>query len=564
MDKFYRSLPFLAAFFIAVFAMPTTVVAVNAKQMGHEHAQPWRAKALSGLDRAVTAARSRVEALVDALRGHPWAEPALLGAAVIVTAFVAPDQIAFAGALVLGKLDIKQARQNEKDLRDELKAKKTERAAISAAVLGREAGKRQMTEDENKTFLALSTRIEQLDTEIEVAVGMTKSIEDALAAEKEETPTIDPDAKAATHTVQVEDVTKKPGYFGRQLQAVYNFACQRGQMENMTASDRDVLKPMIPQGGIKGAATGLNTDVGSDGGFLVSQDRSSTVLQRAYQVGEILSRLSPIPISATSNGIVLPAIDETSRADNSRYGGIVSAWLGQGNSISSGKPKFRPMDLKLRKVGAFVYATDELLADARALEAWVNKYLPLELKFRVEDAVVNGTGANQPLGVLNSGAVITVTRSQSSRILSDDLRAMVNRMWAPLWGSAVFLVDQSTLGEFDLLAVPVGTGGQLDPSYKPAGSTPGQKYATYKGIPIVPVEYCAALGTSGDIVLVSFDEYTLIDKGDIKSDVSLHVAFLTDEQVYRFMYRVDGQCNWNAALTPKSGGNTLSCVIKLS
>ena len=54
----------------------------------------------------------------------------------------------------------------------------------------------------------------------------------------------------------------------------------------------------------------------------------------------------------------------------------------------------------------------QLLQDQRALEAWVNTYLPLELKFRVEDAVINGTGANQPLGVLNSGAVITVTRSQ--------------------------------------------------------------------------------------------------------------------------------------------------------
>jgi hypothetical protein len=30
------------------------------------------------------------------------------------------------------------------------------------------------------------------------------------------------------------------------------------------------------------------------------------------------------------------------------------------------------------------------------------------------------------------------------------------------------------------------------------------------------------------------------------------------------MYRVDGQLNWNAALTPKSAGNTLSCIVVLS
>jgi HK97 family phage major capsid protein len=560
-------LPFLAAVMIASALSPlTNVVVVNAREMGTEYAQPWRHKSLTGVDRVIASVRSRVSALIDALRGHPWAEPALMGAAVLALALMAPEHAAFAGVMVLGKIDIKAARQNEADLREAQKTAKQERAAIVNAALARDAGKRTMTEEENKNFLALGTKIEGLDTEITQAAAMTKAAEEALAAEREETPVVDPDTKASNpkHTIQVEDVTKKPGYFGRQLQAVYNFACQRGQMENLSASDRDALKPMIPTTGIKGAATGASSDVGSDGGFLVSQDRSSTVLQRAYAAGEILMRLSPIPISANSNGIVLPAIDETSRADGSRYGGIVSGWLGQGNTLTSGKPKFRPMDLKLRKVGAFVYATDELLADARALEAWVNKYLPLELKFRTEDAVVNGTGSNQPLGVLNSGAVITVTRAQANRILSDDLRAMYLRMWAPLRSNAVFLIDQSSEGEFDTLAIPIGTGGAFDPSYKPAGSVPGQKYATYKGIPIVPVEYCAALGTSGDIVLVAFDEYTLIDKGDIKSDVSLHVAFLTDEQVFRFMYRVDGQCNWNAALTPKSGGSTLSCVVKLS
>ena len=62
-------------------------------------------------------------------------------------------------------------------------------------------------------------------------------------------------------------------------------------------------------------------------------------------------------------------------------------------------------------------------------------------------------------------------------------------------------------------ASDAGTAGVLDPNYKPAGVT-GQ-YATYKGIPIVPVEYMAALGTTGDIMLTSLDEYTAIDKGAI-------------------------------------------------
>jgi hypothetical protein len=50
----------------------------------------------------------------------------------------------------------------------------------------------------------------------------------------------------------------------------------------------------------------------------------------------------------------------------------------------------------------------------------------------------------------------------------------------------------------------------------------------------------------------------------VQQAVSMHVAFLTDENVYRFTYRADGQLNWNAALTPKSGGATLSPVVTLT
>src|SRR3990172_1472115 len=317
--------------------------------------------------------------------------------------------------------------------------------------------------------------------------------------------------------------------------------------------------------GLRAAATGMNSDVGSEGGFLVSQERSSTVVQRAYQTCEILSRLRPLGIGAGSNGMLLPAVDETSRADNSRYGGIISGWLGQGGTLSTGKPKFRLMDLKLRKVGAFVYGTDELIADAVALENWINTYLPLELRFRVENAVVNGTGANQPLGVLNGGALVTVTRSVASHVTSDDLRGMWKRMWAPARQTAVWLYDQSIEDDIDALGIAIGTAGVLDPSYKPAGSVPGQIYATYKGRPIIPVEHCANIGTTGDVILWSPDDYQTIDKDGVQQAVSLHVAFLADESVYRFIYRVDGQPISNATLTPKSGGNALtSSAVVLS
>lgn len=365
--------------------------------------------------------------------------------------------------------------------------------------------------------------------------------------------------------IEAADPTKRPGYFGLELLAVRAAAIAMQEGRPIEAAQRAILQRMERQS----AATGLNTDVPSEGGYLVAPERAATILQRSYETGAVLSRVARMPIGPGSNGMQLPAIDETSRADSSRYGGIVSTWVGQGTSVAAGKPKFRIMDLKLRKCMATVYATDEQLVDAIALEGWINRFLPLELTFRVEDAIVNGVGSNQPLGVLNSGAVITVTRNTANKIIYDDCQAMWLRLWAGSRGAAgdasatVWLIDQSAEGELEKLSLPIGTAGVLAPIYKPAGSVAGQRYASLYGRPVIPVEYMAALGTSGDLVLVDLSQYLVIDKGAVEQAVSLHVAFLTDEQVFRFIYRVDGQFQWNAALTPKSGGNTLSAVVKM-
>jgi hypothetical protein len=48
--------------------------------------------------------------------------------------------------------------------------------------------------------------------------------------------------------------------------------------------------------------------------------------------------------------------------------------MAEAASKTASKPKFNQIDLKLKKVAALCYATDELLDDAGALEAWLNRY----------------------------------------------------------------------------------------------------------------------------------------------------------------------------------------------
>ena len=81
---------------------------------------------------------------------------------------------------------------------------------------------------------------------------------------------------------------------------------------------------------------------------------------------------------------------------------------------------------------------------------------------------------------------------------------------------------------------------------------------------MIPVEYCQTLGTTGDIILADFSQYLMIDKGGLQSASSIHVRFVYDETAFRFVYRVDGQPAWNAALTPYKGTNKLSPFVVLA
>ena len=311
--------------------------------------------------------------------------------------------------------------------------------------------------------------------------------------------------------------------------------------------------------------TGLNEGVGAAGGFLVDTDRSNAIMDRVYSVGELLRRVDMVGLSAGSNGMTFNAVNETSRADGSRRGGIRAYWTAEAGTKVASQPAFRQLELKLHKCVGLVYATDELLQDANALESWIMRNLPEELRFVVEDAIFNGTGVGMPLGILASLADVNVAKEvgqAADTIVFNNIIKMWSRLYTPSMRNAAWYVHQDCLPQLYSMQLPVGTGGQA--AFMPPGGLSGSAYATLFNRPIIPCEYCQTVGTVGDIVLADLSEYQMIEKGGIQSASSIHVQFVYDETVFRFVYRVDGQPKWNNVLTPKNGANTVSPFVVLA
>lgn len=309
----------------------------------------------------------------------------------------------------------------------------------------------------------------------------------------------------------------------------------------------------------------LNEGVGSAGGFLVDTDRNNAIMQRVYDVGELLRRVDMVGISANSNGMTFNAVNETSRADGSRRGGIQAYWAAEAGLKTASEPEFRQLELKLKKVVALVVATDELLQDANALESWIMSNLPEEIRFVVEDSIIAGTGVGMPLGIIPGGSTVSVAKEvgqAADTIVTQNIVKMYSRMWAPSRRGAIWLINQDCEPQLMQMSLGVGTGGVA--LYFPPGGLSASPYATLMGLPVIAHESMPTLGDTGDIMLIQPREYQMIEKGGIQSASSIHVYFTYDKTTFRFVYRTDGEPKWNSVLTPKSGSaNTLSPFVKL-
>ena len=308
------------------------------------------------------------------------------------------------------------------------------------------------------------------------------------------------------------------------------------------------------------SASGLNETNPSDGGFLVQKDFVAELLKRTYETGILASKVKKIPLSTNANGIKINAIDEDSRANGSRWGGVQTYWENEADKITASKPRFRTMDLSLKKLTGLCYVTDELLQDASALENVIREAFAEEFGFKIDDAILSGTGAGQPLGILNAGSLVKVEKEkdQTEIITVENLVKMWARLWSRSRANSVWYINP----EIEPLLYTLRVGDK--PVYIPAGGLSEAPYGTLFGRPVMPLEQCSELGEVGDIILADFSQYILIDKGGINATSSIHVRFLYDENVFRFIYRVDGQPVWNKALQPYKGSATVSPFVALA
>ena len=312
-------------------------------------------------------------------------------------------------------------------------------------------------------------------------------------------------------------------------------------------------------------ATDLQVGDSEYGGYLVPTEYRRELLKIAVEKSEIMNRCVKVPMAL--NAIQFPYLSGFDHSGGVIHGGVEFEWLDEAATKSQKDVKFGKIELRLKKMAAFVKATDELLEDSWvSMEPLLRNAFTDGLAYQLDNVFLNGDGAGKPMGILNAPCLVSVA-IESGQAANTILFENIVKMYARLWrkGQGIWFANHDVFKQLAIMAYPVGTGGV--PVYLPAGAASGKPYNTLMGLPIEWTEHCQTLGTKGDIYLCDWSQYLVGQKtgrgAGLKFDSTMHLYFLTDKMAFRFVYRVDGQPWWPTYLTPRYSSDTLSPFISL-
>jgi HK97 family phage major capsid protein len=454
---------------------------------------------------------------------------------------------------------------------EKLRARLTELHEISKGIQAKaDAEKRDLTVDENKELDAVMVEFDQVEADIRRR--------ERIQAQEQRLATPQPRAAAAHNPIAGNvppSLQHQPGDNGLRNTNLRTLEeRQRWGFQNMGDFCRAVRGAVInpssmDQRLIQNAALSTmgSEGVAADGGFAVPPEWRSEIAELVAGEESLLGRTDQQRV--TGNQITFP-VDETTAWQTT--GGIQAYWDAEAATMTQSKPQLKGLDLKLHRLTALVPVTEELLEDAAAMAGYVVRKAGEKLAFKVTDAIINGTGAGQPLGIMNAPCKVAVAAEGSqtaATVHGRNIVKMIARMPAGSYNRSVWLMNQDVLPQILTLGVEVtkadGTvagGGAL--YLPPNGLATTPAYGLLMGRPIVITEACATLGTTGDLILADLSMYLTAVKGAVRSDVSMHLWFDQNTTAFRFVVRMNGQPWLSAPIARKSGSNTLSHFIALA
>jgi HK97 family phage major capsid protein len=302
----------------------------------------------------------------------------------------------------------------------------------------------------------------------------------------------------------------------------------------------------------------MQEGIGSSGGFFVPEEYASQMLDAALEDEIVRPRASIEPMISATKKI---AGFDMSNNSGSAPGGFSGQWLAELGTGVDVDGKTRMIELVAKKLGIYTRSSNELIADGMNFEQLLGIALIGGTSWHLDVAFLTGTGAGQPLGVVNNNSIVTVDKEVGqlgATISYENLSKMYARLHPACVKNSVWVCNNSAIPQLLQLSLGVGTGGTHFPVLR---ENEGKFYIF--GREVLFTEKLPSIGSKGDILLVDFSQYAVGMRKEVALERSIHVGWATDSCGYRCIVRADGQGRWASAFSPKAGP-TLSWAVALA
>jgi HK97 family phage major capsid protein len=401
-------------------------------------------------------------------------------------------------------------------------------------------------EDASLTAEARATIVAEskgLEAEFQTVTDEVAVLEQAAAKQKRE-------IKDGTLPVHVEVRERNDDDPRRGFRNMADFAltvrgaCTGGSVDKRLASLANSPRLAAPTGYMQESS-------GSAGeGYMLPPEFQGNVQEIVFAEDGIIEAMKPEPTDASA---VEFDADETTPWGSS---GVQAVWRSEAGQMTATKAITNPKLNKLHELYAFVTASGELMQDLPRLNDRLTRKSGMAIRWKAEDALVNGDGVGKPLGfaATQNPSRLTVAKDsgQAANTLSvANLANMLSQLLAD--GGDPFWVIHRTCTAA-LFGLSIGNQPAFLPSNQPIAGKPG---GTLFGLPVKFSEHAQTLSSLGDVQLVNPAGYQCNVKSGadlgMKFDMSIHLFFDYNLTAFRWIFRIGGQPILSAGVSPKNG-----------
>jgi HK97 family phage major capsid protein len=302
----------------------------------------------------------------------------------------------------------------------------------------------------------------------------------------------------------------------------------------------------------------MSVAVGSEGGFSAPEQLIAEYWDGAFEEALFANRMRQYTATGpTANIIGWESHDH----GTGPIGGVKCSFQPEGAPADFVTPKLRLIGLQLKKASMYLDISREAAEDGIRLQDQVGQMMTRSLSYFVDDQFLNGKGGGECLGLYNSPALLSVTRTTANTVTYEDIIQMWGKLLPQMQRNAVWVCSPDVMPE--LLGMVDGANHYIFLPNSVAGAASGVPM-TLLGKPILVTERAKTLSQSGCLALCDPSAYAWITRRGMVMESTNSFRFSEDKTSIRVLIRVDGTPLMDKPVTPANGGAQLSWAVQLA